>query len=445
MKTAIFTFITGLLVGAVASGGEAPKDLTFTRIWSKISEKSDELKASQFQQEAAEIRKRRLARHWWPKLHIDSSAFNTDDPTVNFINILGEHQVTTQDFNPTVLNVPGAHSFAQTTVGADFAIYDGGQSGAALSAQKKVVEAQSFMTQETRLQQYTEAARIYGRMMILSNERQTLDRLEAKIEKTISKYRLGTKANPVGFSGLLALKNAKAKVVATEAQVAVEIHGDEKALELMSGENFVDAPALAQSNILLFTSVYAPTAIRDVSFAAKAQLAASEAAERRIKSEKARYLPHLGLFAQNTYYTGDRGNASGYTAGGYLRWNFDATDFGAAEEAKLEAAAADSRAQAVELNDRIRADAAAPAVESNEKIIRLLQQNEKRLSDQWQVSLQLFRAGSVSANQLAGVVSNSVDLAQASAKAQKSYLASRLELLSRSNFDPLPERIAQLK
>ena len=426
---------------------ENAKSITFPQLWAFISEKSPALRASRFRQEAAEISKRRLARHWLPKLHVDSSAFNTDDPTANFINILGERQVTTQDFNPTVLNAPGAHDFTQTTVGADFSIYDGGQSVAALAAQNKIAVARRIETQAARLKQYSEAARLYGDILSLADEKATLKGLDKKNIKTISTYRLGTKANPIGYSGILALKNTENKIEAAKERVNLELSNDQKALEILSGEPLPNSGWSSGANILQFATAYVPLApnTSSFSFTAKAQLAKSEAAERKIKAEKARYLPHVGLFAQDTVYTGDRGNASGYTAGGYLKWNFDAVDIGAAKQAKLEAAAARSMAESVELNDRIQIDAAITSLRSAEKIIRLLQQNEKRLSDQWLVSKRLFRNGSIAAAQLAEVLSNAVDVAQAKSNAEKSYLVARLELLNRSTFDPIPERISKLK
>ena len=129
------------LISCFAIADPKSSEIHFPKIWNAIAENSPELKAKRFSKEAAESAKNRLSLHWVPKLHAESKAYGTDDPTANFINVLGERQATTQDFNPSQLNTPGTHTFTLTTAGVDLPIFEGGSSQAALTAQENVFEA----------------------------------------------------------------------------------------------------------------------------------------------------------------------------------------------------------------------------------------------------------------------------------------------------------------
>ena len=120
---------------------------------------------------------------------------------------------------------------------------------------------------------------------------------------------MGTKLNPVGYSGLLALKALKNQIVAELDQTSFQIKNHKKILELLSCEKITDDLWQFDTSISQYLKIYAPILEGDpqVSLEVKSQLAVAKASQQKINAERAKYLPKVGLFAQDSLYTGERG------------------------------------------------------------------------------------------------------------------------------------------
>jgi len=139
--------------------------------------------------------------------------------------------------------------------------------------------------------------------------------------------------------------------------------------------------------------------------------------------EKARFLPKVGLFAQNNLYDGDRSTTTSQAYGIYLMWDlFNSDSYGRVGEASAKSMAAEAKLNASKQEEKIMLSQLLESKTTLEKNLVLLEKTDGLLKEQTVNAMKLFRSGMLSALQLAEVINRRVDLIENKNKAETQYL-----------------------
>lgn len=426
MKKTTLLPIHLLLLSASASGA------SLESVWSEIQRGSKAVEASRLELEAAEAGHSRASRHWLPRVYLNARGYQTNDPGASFFGLLSQRSVTAADFNPTSLNHPESRFFAGGALGIDLPLYEGGMRTAAKSFQTHQVAAKSSELAGTKNAQYLEVAKAYSALLTYSRQRKGLEHLSASVNRVLARYKIGVRSNPVGYSGLLGLKTLKNRI---DASLAANT----------AGEN---AARLALREMGYRKEKWEPQTLGATAFAAKYLDAAKGestslsalrgqalSAKEGAKMEGARYLPRVGLFAEESLFHGKRSTETGWAAGLYLQWNlFNPNESGLAHEARLRAAAAESGSIALEERERAEVAGLEQALEATRAGLKLSETSEALLEEQTQVAESLFRTGSIPALQLVEALSRRLDLILAHAEAEQALVRLSADRAARSGF-----------
>lgn len=357
---------------------------------------------------------------------------------MTFMALLGQREIGAADFAPAVLNEPGSSLFQKGTLGLDFPLYEGGMRTSMASSAAKGAEAKAWAQTAEQVNEYTALAKDYAGLLILEEGRAKLGALREQVAGVIAGYEIGSRANPVGYSGLLGLRSLRNRVdgllAANEARRA-EMQARIEALAGPLPEGW--RPVTEPSRPFLERVLRAPRAATEPAPALRAAQSAAAAAAESKGAERARFFPKIGVFAQGDAYGGSRAIAASYTAGGYLNWElFSAPNFGAAAQASASAAAARERARALRRQLESQNQAARAAVRSLETSLALLDESAGLLEEQTAAARSLFQNGSISALQLVEVLARRADWLVDHTEAELSLAAARAALVVSSGALP---------
>jgi outer membrane protein TolC len=149
------------------------------------------------------------------------------------------------------------------------------------------------------------------------------------------------------------------------------------------------------------------------------------------------------FFAEGYMFNGDRDTANGYTAGLYLQWNlFNPADYGTLKEARLKSMAAEKYSEAMEQRERAEGKALEKAITAYKENLQLLNDSQKILAEQTQVTETLFKNGSINALQFVEVLSRRADVVDNQTEASLGLLKASSEGIVKTRFE-LPAEFAQ--
>ncbi|MCE9501808.1 MAG: TolC family protein, partial [Leptospira sp.] len=169
----------------------------------------------------------------------------------------------------------------------------------------------------------------------------------------------------------------------------------------------------------------------NISFRTKAMKAMADNAEIQVSAERAKFLPKIGAFAEMNQYGGNRGTAGSYNAGVYLQMNlFSPSDYGAVDQAKLNSEAVRSRAEETKLKEETQLAQLLNSEIVLKTNIPLLQENLQLSEEQISTGRKLFLSGSITALQLAEILSRYTDILLSLAMAEQEYLNTRVALFA---------------
>lgn len=432
-------FVLGVSV-AVGSGlalAESVSRYRFKEVWAKIHAKAPDLVAAQNDWQAAEINRSRLSRHWYPRVFAEGKAYSTNDPALNFMSLLGQRRIGTSDFAPLALNQPGSHFYQRGTLGLDLPLYEGGSKQAAAESAKMNAEAMRYGKDAAELKRYVDAASAYASLLVWEDQKKALSNLLSNIDDTLSRYQIGSKGNPVGYSGLLGLKNLKNRLEGLLAENRAKRFEKSEWLRVSSGDlpgNWTPSETDIRSFIERYLS---RTPVADsASLSERMYRASAEAIEKSKSAETARFLPKVGLFGTGDLYSGNRNTATSYTAGAYLQWDlFSAPNAGAVRQVEHQAAAAQARAEAEGQRSNWIRTSSTQAIASLDQNLKLMDESMKLLEEQTTTARGLFRNGSISALQLVEVLARRADLLVSRAEAQLALAQAKAQLMEASTTE----------
>ena len=412
--------------------------LSFPEVWRAIRESSPSERAAIASAQAADIASDRSGRHWYPRVFMDAKAFSTNDPTATFFEQLSEKQITTGNFNPSLLNNPGSNFFTDVGFGLDLPVCEGGARVAENESKKTISQAKSLMVQVTLNEDYLSATQQYGKLIAVGEQEAELKSLQETVTGVINRYQLGGRGNPVGYSGLLGLKGLRNRIAAALIQNHEEALASKESLSQMASHDPMNWQPKPQPFLeFIRESLPALKSARDSSSASvKSSQMLAKSQEQASDAEKAKFLPKVGLFAHESINSGSLGTGNAYSAGAYLQWNlFSATDYGSIHEAELRNSESSAHADAQALAEGIQKTQARHADTASEQSIRLMTENVKLLAEQTDSSRKLYQSGAINALQFLEVLSRRADLLSALTQAELTLLSARESQLRTSEFE----------
>jgi len=427
------SFILSILLLSTAYAEQKPI-MGFDELWSQLMNKSAKIKQASFELESAELADARSGRHWLPRAYVTGQWFETNDPAAVFFNNLGQRAVTQADFSPATLNQPERQTFRNATLGLDLPIYEGGMKSQQSQMMGLVLRASELELKAKKTEEYIDLSHHYAALSIVDKTQSNLLQVKSELEKIISTYQVGEKSNPVGYSGLLGLKGVLNRVKGQELYLAMQSteHRDwiNQKLDIMQDwqVQIVDSiEAFSQK----YLSEVGSTSYSSLLLANQLKV---ESMQNMTEMEKARFLPRVGIFAQNNLYAGDRDNENSQTIGLYFMWDlFNADSFGRLGEAKARANAALAQIQQGKTEQNLMKLKLKSLQATLEETLKILEDNQRILSEQTQAAMRLFRSGMLTALQLAEVLNRRVDLIENKYKTENNYLEVRTRIYQLHN------------
>jgi len=439
-KSLIFGAVSVALVASASGAPRADELLSYEQVWTKV--RGDSAGARGADEELAAARKAadRASRHWWPRVFADARAYTTDDAGLLLFSKLGSRSLSGSDLSPFAMNFPDGQVYQKATLGAELPLFEGGAKVAESRFRQKMVRGREFEKEALLLSEYAETAGLYGALLISDQQEKELLPIQTLVASTIARYELGAKGNPVGYSGLLGLKNLSHRIEGELEMIRARRDGARKALaekaELPAGWQPSGASIPDFVADFLERGRYGRNGALETSYAVSAQQVMADGLEELKSAERARFLPRIALFAEGSYVSGNSANATAGTAGGFLQWElFSAPSFGAVGQAELTAAAARSRAEAARVraaSDFAKAERVSRALRDQ---MRLADRSLALLEEQSEAARKLFLNGSINALQLTEVFSRTVDLISAKAQMKEQYLNVNAQVIQLVPFE----------
>lgn len=425
----------GLMLLLLTTSGLAKSEtLTFKEVWMQIRQSSKAIQSSDLMTESIEESQKRNARHWLPRIYLDAKSYNTNQPGASFVGLLEQKSVQSTDFAVSSLNNPESKTYSRTAVGVDLPLFEGGLKSAYSQLEKNHLSSQEFENKQLVLDQYSEVAKMYSGLLIINVQKKKLEDLNEALSKMIKSYQLGSRSNPVGYSGLLGMKSLNNRIEGLLKQFEAQQLAYQSALKEMGLKQEKWQPSSQETE--KFVQDFLTPSIGSNSFKIKSLKDQVKMSEEAAKMERARYLPRIGVFAEAQVFKGDRDTASSNMTGVYLQWSlFNASDIGAYKEAKLKSAAASKMAEAAEQQNRSEIVGITEALKALKQNIELLNESEKMLIEQTSVTQDLFRSGAINALQFVEVLNRRVDLIYQKSEIETNYLKTAAQHVRLTEFD----------
>jgi outer membrane protein TolC len=413
---------------------QSPVNKTFDVLWNELYQKSYQQKSVAQEKEANELTLARANRHWLPRVYVGGQWFNTNDPTQVFFNNLGQRSIQQSDFIPSALNQPGTKNFKTASMGVDLPLYEGGMKSSQATMFESLVKASEMEMKAKKSEEYAELGRQYGVVLLHSQNETLLFDLKKNLEKIISSYQVGSHNNPVGYSGLLGLKGVDNRIEGMLFEFDMKVSNSKKWIDTKTQTNDVWSPDLGQRLKDFLNSNLTHTSSASYSSMMLAQEFKVSTLDNVKDMEKARYLPKVGLFAQNNLYNGSRDTANSQAFGVYLMWDlFNSDSYGRVAEANAKSMVGKSKLEAAKQDEKIMMDQLLESKITLEKNLVLLENTDGLLKEQTLNAMKLFRSGMLSALQLAEVINRRVDLIENKTKVETQYLDTYSRLYQLNN------------
>jgi outer membrane protein TolC len=410
--------------------GYAGGGFGFQELWAKVRGDAAEIRATESERQASFSASERSARHWVPGFTLTGRGIHTNDPAQVFFSRLGQRSAEAADFNPSSLNHPGTANFVSTSLGMQWSLFEGGAGSAYRDLQRSMSDLKSLGKNRAEWEAYVETASAYGTILHAEATRDSVTALKGTVQGILSRYSVGSKSNPVGYSGLLGLKSLLNRVQAVEEQLLTEADTGRSRIRALSGA-VPDEFQVRKEPLSVFMSVVLPESQVTGSDSVSVSLAEKqvELAGASIGLDRARALPQIGVFGEGGVVTGARNTGAAYAGGLYLRWSlFDPRDFGSLSEKRLEREAALARLEGARSAVRSGREGGLKSLHALERNEKLLQESLTLMGEQVEVASRLFQSGSISALQLVEVYNRRLDLLLGHQELQRQHIQIRAGL-----------------
>lgn len=421
--------ISKIMMLAIGLGSMSVHAQEFNELWKKAKNNSLSAKSYKAKLNSVKIAKESLEKHWFPKLYLDSSVFQTDDPAYSFMGTLNQRSIEQSDFIPDDLNNPDMKQYSRHTIGAYLPLYEGGAKHHQAKSHGHLYQATLDESKYADTQLYAEIAKLYGFYIIANDTYGELNQVDQEINKILKNYKVGTKRNPLGRSGLLGLKTLKKRINAEKDQVQTIKTTVIGALKELTTQNDVKLRDLSLEEFVQENLKSKVDINSNESLKVKSLRKMSEVATSYKKAAKAYYLPQVGVFAQNNIYQGDRDQATSQMIGLSVKWEFfNLTTFSKSKEAGAQAMAAEAYAKAMAQQELLKNNMNLGKQVVVEKNLKRLASALGDMKEQTKINYRLFRNGIINVLQMSQVLNSKLDLIRFNDQAQNEYLKTWSEL-----------------
>lgn len=411
--------------------------IDFSKFYGLFLSHSKHFLSEQIQLENVQLQKQRAERHWYPRLMLDAKAFRTNDPGTILFSKLGERAISGEDMNPIVMNFPVWQNHEKTSLILDLPIYEGQIHRVQTSALEVAEESQEKKIKAVKVQELSRAMGYYGQLIILKNKEKELLPLVEIVESTIKRYAIGSQANPLGYSGLLGLKNLKNRLTGEMSMLQAQREALLASLESLTGLAPTWSPLENNVSALIQENVSELTKNQQLeSFSVQAMSLYSQSLELAAEGEKSRFHPRIGAFFDQSFYNSQETHfANSQNMGVYLQWElFNAKNFDGYREKLLLAHTQKQKTLAMKIDQNNQMNEKIKAVAALKKQIQLAEQSLQLLEEQTSVTRRLFNNGLINALQLAEVYNRRVEVISIKSQMEENILKSQAELM---NYIPL--------
>lgn len=409
--------------------------LSLRQVWDKVSGQSLSQEAAKLQVQSSQLSIDKADRHWLPRVYFDARGFKTNDPGTSFFSLLEQRSLEAADFNVASINEPDYHVYVRSALGLDMPLYEGGFKTTYAQMQKYQHRADELQFSQIENQQYAEVAKSYGALSLLLQQKQKTEDIYSFILKLQKNYRLGSKSNPLGYSGLLGLQSLSNRLQMILNQYQGQIETIYRALAELGVEVNAWSPALQTSSVEFvnrYMSIQGPSL---PSPRLQSMQQSSLMAQKSVDLEKSKFLPRVGAFAETYNFSGDRKTANAYMAGLYLQWNlFNPADFGSVKESQIRSMSQEKNYAANLQLEKIESESLQHNISVTKEALGLLAENQKILTEQAQVGETLFKNGSINILQFLEILGRRADLISAQTDLSQNLLNSSAQLIAKSQF-----------
>ncbi len=420
----ILFFITKLAIA---------KELSLEMVWDSIAKQSKSQSAARQELNAATLRKTRASLHWLPQINLETKSYYTNDPGSNFLGLLSQRAVNTNDFQPNAINYPNTHLFNRGQLVVNLPLYEGGMRIAQLAKESHLAKSRNNQLNQIIIEQYSEITYLYGSLTLLLSQKSELITFKHQLAQLIDEYQLSSPSNPYGYSGFLSLKSLDMHVQMLISDNTSKIESIlDTFSELGLSEKHWQPTKISLDN---FLAKYFPASLSGDSENTKIHREITSAAQQQIAIEKAKYKPTVGVYAEGLIFNGDRNTATAFSTGLYLQWNlYDSNNYALTKEAAYQAYASKNHAAALSERERAESLSILSNIKGVKRNLVLIQNNKKLIDEQNALALKLFNKGAINATQLCDTLTKQLDIIKNETDIKLFDLMMHKELATKTHF-----------
>lgn len=403
----------------------------FETIWNAIEARTPALKSEASDKEASDIRVSRSKAHWAPRLLLDAGVVSTNDPGTALFSALGARSLEAMDLSPSQMNHPSRQWFKRGDVVLDWPLFEGGARQSAVKGAALMSESQVLSMDARRNEVYADLVQEFGKLAALNIERGGVIELKEKLSRLVERYKVGSKDNPVGYSGLLGMRSLTNRLESVLSQNLAQSDALVEAIRVRSGLDSIDRSTILVADPIDFAKekLKKNGAANDGSSLRVESMRLMAAAQAEYAmAERAKWLPRVGLFARGSLVSGPRDAGTSTDYGAYLQWTiFDAANVGAYREASLRSLAVEYRSSEMAERSEVIRRAVRSSLSMLEGNLKRVKESIEVTSEQVSVTERLFKNGSVNALQLTEVLSRRADVIENRKQIEIAYLTQLTE------------------
>lgn len=429
--------IVGLLVNSAVSLAAVEPKLSFPEVWRAVLTQSYVVKSQLEALRSKEIARNRAARHWFPQIHFGARSFYTDDPGSTLFSKLGERNISGSDFAPTVMNFPEFSRHETMSIQARLMLFEGGMKTSISESMDLAYESKEQESKAVEVGEYSRALGYYGGLVVLERKRTAILPIKQLIERTLGRYQLGSRANPLGYSGLLGLKTLQQRLAGELLMVDAQRSAILENLHLIGGLPEHWAPESESLTGLFEKHIdqgFKGNAAE--AYSVRALRLGSDSVMAAARAERARYLPHIGVFAQHdSFNNSDTNLAHSKTLGVFLHWElFSAENYGAVSQAQAQARSIELMADHGQREQATSYKRNLISMQALLEQVKMADSSLALLEEQAQIAQKLFLNGMINVLQLSEVYARRVDIISARTQMEEALLKSKIELLNMTPY-----------
>ena len=341
-----------LLACALPALARAQDRLTISEAIQDAMARNRSLQSAHAGVREADARLEQARSAYFPRVSFTESWQRGNQPVFVFSSLLASRRFASANFAIDSLNSPDPTAFFHSALSFDQVLFDGGRTGASVSAAGLQRDIATLSVDEATLSVALAATEAFGRALTARAERRAAEAAGAEAEEDLARARLRRDAGSLNDADVLAVNAHLASVRQRRIQAAGGESVAKAELNRLMGSPIdrdydVEEPAALPTPVPEASSVQALFAEADRQRADLKRLAATERLAETVRRQaRAAWYPQIAAQAgveANGASVGDR--ASSWVIGGDLRWTLSV---GGAERAQ--------RAAAIESSARARFD-----------------------------------------------------------------------------------------